>query len=351
MQSRRTPRSRTFPLSRLPSRIAVCAAALLSVISVSASASGQLRSPSAGAPRKLRIAILVYNGVQVQDFAGAFEVFTRLNRDSVFLVSPDGKPIRTWRGMGVIPDFTIATSPRPDVIVVPGGNPGPVGHDSTVLNWIRRTADSGYVMSVCSGAFLLLRAGVLDHRMATTFWRQQDALATQGAAQGVRVIPDRLVVEDGKVVTAAGTGIEGALLVLGRLHGEAWRRLTALHMEVNPDPELATTNRPRLADRNLPPSLDEVLPDDAELVDYSGGTDSWDLHWRYSSDDPLDAVTQRINSLLRDKEHWRRPGAGDEWDFTGIDRSDGHASVRVSKAGKRVDLTVQVWKAAPRDSS
>src|SRR5436853_7616491 len=59
------------------------------------------------------IAILVYDGVQVLDFAGAFEVFSRLNRDNVFLVSPTGALIKTWRGVGLTPTFSIVTAPKP----------------------------------------------------------------------------------------------------------------------------------------------------------------------------------------------------------------------------------------------
>ena len=324
----------------------VAATAVVMISSLAAS-----QAPGSAAPRRM-IAILVYDGVQVQDFAGPFEVFSRLNRDSVFLVSKDGRPVRTWRGLTVVPTFALGASPKPDVVVIPGGNPGKIATDSTVLNWIRSaSADSAYVLSVCTGAGFLLRAGVLDNREATTFWRQQESLRRDGAARGVRVVSDRLVVDAGRVVTSAGTGIEGALLVLGKLHGEAWQRLTALHMDVNAEPGLEATVRPTLADRNLPTAIDEFIPDGAELLDYSGGRESWNAHWRYASPETVAALSARFVGALQAVPRWRRDGASiggeatSRWAFTGRDSSAWLAAVRVDKAGNVVDLTLQVWKA------
>jgi transcriptional regulator GlxA family with amidase domain len=244
---------------------------------------GQAQDVARDLTGRRNIAVLVYDNVQVLDFAGAFEVFSRFNRDNVFLVSKDGQTIKTWRGITITPSYAFGAHPKPDVIVVPGGDARQVGRDSAVLNWIRKAAnDSAYVLSVCTGASLLERAGVLDGRKATTFWRQLGSLQKDSAARHIDVITNRLVVEDGRVVTAAGTGIDGALAVVGKIHGEAWRRLTALQMEVNPDPDLTATHRSELADRNIPDVLDDFIPNDsASLVDYSGGRDSWNIHWRY----------------------------------------------------------------------
>jgi putative intracellular protease/amidase len=324
-------------------------AILIAVLTFAAPVGAQTGNP-AGAKRN--IAILVYDGVQVLDFAGPFEVFSRLNRDSVFLVSKDGRPVQTWRGLAVTPSFALAASPKPDVIVIPGGNPGRIGSDTVVLNWIRAaTSDSAYVLSVCSGTFILLRAGVLKDRDATTFWRQQESLASQGAAQGVHVVTDHPAVASGRVVTSSGSGIEGALLVLGKLHGEAWQRLTALHMDVNPDPGSEATVRPKLADRNLPTALDELVPEESELLDYSGSRESWNQTWRFASTESAMALSARIDAALTTNGKWKRvAGApiGDRdarWSFTGLDGSPWLGAIHVDKSNGMVELAIRVWHA------
>jgi putative intracellular protease/amidase len=333
--------------SRLAGRNGLAIAALALTIAQP----GQSQTVRA-APSKRIIAVLVYDGVQVLDFAGAFEVFSRFNRDSVFLVSKDGRAVQTWRGMSVTPAYALSNSPKPDVIVIPGGNTATVSRDSVVLGWIRKAlADSAYVLSVCSGSSILLRAGILDHRRATTFWRLQESFAKEGEPRGVHVVTDRLVVDDGRVTTAAGTGIEGALLVVGKLHGEAWRHLTALHMEVSPEPDLEATIRSQLADRNLPTALDAFLPDDAELLDYSGGRDSWNQHWRFRTGDAVSNLAPKVRAALEADSQWRtvaaQTGSPSEsrWRFTGRDGKMWLGAVRLDQTGNTVDITTQVWRA------
>jgi len=333
--------------SRLAGRTGLAVIALILVLAQPA----RSQTGVAASPKRI-IAVLVYDGVQVLDFAGAFEVFSRFNRDSVFLVSKDGRAVQTWRGMSVTPAFALRNSPRPDVIVIPGGNTATISRDSLVLGWLNKAvADSAYVLSVCSGSVILLRAGILDHRKATTFWRLHEAFEKEGAPRGVHVVTDRLVVDDGRVTTAAGTGLEGALLVVGKLHGEAWRHLTALHMEINPEPDLETTIRSQLADRNLPASLDAFLPDDAELLDYSGGRDAWNQHWRFRSADAASALAPKVRAALQTDSHWRPVGAQTDtpsesrWQFKGLDGRMWLGAVRVEQTGNSVDMTTRVWRA------
>jgi hypothetical protein len=191
---------------------------------------------------------------------------------------------------------------------------------------------------------------VLDNHEATTFWRLQESFAREGASRGIRLVSDRLAVDAGRVVTATGSGIEGALLVLGKLHGEAWKRLTALHMDVNPDHGPETTIRSKLADRNLPVALDEYIPDAAELIDYSGGRESWNQHWRYTGAESAHTMTTRFAEALQTTAHWRRVGSAStndsstQWAFTGLDGATWRGAVQVDKIGDMVELTVQVWK-------
>ena len=315
------------------------------------------QSPSdVTASGRRNIAILVFDGVQVLDFAGAFEVFSRLDRDNVFLVSRTGAPVKTWRGVMLTPKYALAAAPKPDLIVLPGGDVGPVSRDSAVLQWVHRaSADSSHLLTICTGAFIALRAHVLDGRNATTFWRRQEALQQGGAESHVHVVTDQLVVEDGRLITAGGTGIEGALAMLGKLHGEAWRALTALHMEVDVSAGHAVRSRAALADRNIPDVItDSVPPDSAVLIDYSGGRDSWNMHWRYAVRGPVNKTAAVIEDGLRRTATWRllRSLKGEGWDstweFAAPDGAAWRAAIGIADISGMVDLSVRIWRHGDR---
>jgi transcriptional regulator GlxA family with amidase domain len=194
--------------------------------------------------KRTRVGILVFPDVEVLDFCGPFEVFsvTRLDESQrrqipspfeVALVAETNELIVATGGLRVLPDFDIATCPKLDVLVVPGG----WGTRSLVVNdrvvgWIReRAAALELAASVCTGSFLFGAAGLLDGRRATTHWQSLDRMAQ--AYPGVAVVRDQHVVEDGSIVTSAGisAGIDMAIRVVARLYGEAVSRATARYME------------------------------------------------------------------------------------------------------------------------
>jgi transcriptional regulator GlxA family with amidase domain len=191
-----------------------------------------------------RVGIVVFEDIEVLDFCGPFEVFaaTRLNEAKrreepspfeVWLVAENDAPIVTAGGMKVMPHHAFASCPKLEILVVPGGwgtrreltNPA-------MLDWLRlRAQEVETLTSVCTGAMLLGAAGLLDGRRATTHWRSLDWLRESFPA--VTVIDDQHVVEDGAVITSAGiaAGIDLALKVVARYHGETVARATARHME------------------------------------------------------------------------------------------------------------------------
>jgi transcriptional regulator GlxA family with amidase domain len=199
--------------------------------------------------RRHRIGILVFDDVEVLDFCGPFEVFsvTRLDEArrreepspfEVLLVAERPGVIVASGGLKVTPDVTLADCPPLDVLLVPGGwgtrreitNP-------VLLAWLgERGRQVPLLASVCTGAMLLGHAGLLDGLRATTHWRSLDWM--RDALPRVTVERDRHVVEDGRVLTSAGisAGIDLALRVVARFHGEPIARATARHMEY-PYPE------------------------------------------------------------------------------------------------------------------
>jgi transcriptional regulator GlxA family with amidase domain len=179
--------------------------------------------------RRRVVAILLFDGVELLDFTGPAEVFIVAAEGKAFrvvTVAEHREPVRTMGGLRVLPDFDFKTAPLADIVVVPGGTTGNVGRMG--LDWIRRAAASAdIVMSVCMGAFLLARAGLLDGVTATTHHWGLKRL--KSAVPLCRVVRGERFVDSGHVVTTAGVtaGIDGALHIVERLLGRAARRWTA----------------------------------------------------------------------------------------------------------------------------
>jgi transcriptional regulator GlxA family with amidase domain len=196
--------------------------------------------------KKATVGILLFDEVEVLDFAGPYEVFSRTrlipgveSRRSdesapfrVFTVAARSVAVMATGGLRVIPDFDFSAAPPIDVLVVPGGfGTRALLHDPAILAWIRQTATAARrVTSVCTGSLLLACAGLLEGRRATTHWGALALLAELDKT--IRVEADRRVVADG-VVTSAGVsaGIDMALAIVEAMHGPAVADETARYMD------------------------------------------------------------------------------------------------------------------------
>lgn len=194
----------------------------------------------------LNAGILLFDNVEVLDFAGPFEVFSRTRLQPgvearrsdegapfrVFTVARTRDPITATGGLTVVPRHGFADAPRIDLLVVPGGfGTRRLLNDEETLDWIRRTAAAArQVTSVCTGSLLLARAGLLQGRRATTHWGALDLLDSLGA--GVTVERTARVVDDG-VITSAGvaSGMDMAFYVVETLFGREVADETARYIE------------------------------------------------------------------------------------------------------------------------
>lgn len=192
------------------------------------------------------VGILIFDNVEVLDFAGPFEVFSRTrlvpgaesrrSDDSapfqVFTVARSKAPVTATGGLVVVPHHDFEDAPRIDLLVVPGGyGTRPLLHDEEILDWIRRTAAAAQqVTSVCTGSLLLGKAGLLEGRRATTHWAALDLLESLGT--GATVERELRVVDD-DVVTSAGvaSGIDMAFYMVERLCGREVADETARYIE------------------------------------------------------------------------------------------------------------------------
>jgi transcriptional regulator GlxA family with amidase domain len=193
---------------------------------------------------RLPTGVLIFDDVEVLDFCGPFEVYsvTRLDETKrreepspfdVFLVAETAGAVTTTGGMRVLPQYTFETCPLLDLLVVPGGYGTRAEVDNPrVIEWIAKQARGAkLVTSVCTGSFLLARAGLLAGKRATTHHASLERMRT--TFPDVTVDGESRWVEDGNVLTSAGisAGIDLALGVVARLFGSSVAHATARHME------------------------------------------------------------------------------------------------------------------------
>lgn len=185
----------------------------------------------------MQVAVLLYPGVTALDAIGPYEVLRFMPDTTIRFVAVHAGPVVTDSGvLALSATHTLAETPNPDIVVVPGG-PGAIAAaaDRTILDWLRHVhATTTWTTSVCTGSLVLASAGLLDDRPATTHWAAQQALARLGA----RPRPTERFVTNGRIATAAGVsaGIDLALWLVGELHGPERAQVIQLDIEYDPHP-------------------------------------------------------------------------------------------------------------------
>lgn len=207
--------------------------------------------------KQFSVGILLFDDVDALDFAGPYEVFNMSTykdedvrklfmnqldmKEKPFLVntvSENGESIRVHHGLIVQPDFSFQNAPDFDVIVIPGGPLGAiitVQENQSIINWIASYGKEKLVISVCTGAFFLAKAGLLLERSATT---NKAALSfLEKSYPDINVVKEVKYVDQGNVVTAAGisAGINMTLHVVKKLFDESMSNRTANTIEFSTD--------------------------------------------------------------------------------------------------------------------
>lgn len=190
----------------------------------------------------LTIGILIFDDIEVLDLGGPFEVFSVASRVAVrkgqaapfkpVLIGLNEAPATARGGFQVLPHATLDTHPTLDVLIVPGGVVDAIQASSRVIRWVKQQAATvNLVASVCTGAFVLAQAGLLDGLKVTTHWEDQTDLARQ--FPNLTVVPDVSWVDQGRVVTSGGisAGIDMGLHLIERLHSRELALATAKQME------------------------------------------------------------------------------------------------------------------------
>ena len=184
----------------------------------------------------MKIAIALFEQVTALDAIGPYEVLQRLPGAKICFVGHRKGEVRTDNGfLGMTVDYTFDEIPNPDIVLVPGGfGTRALVDDRAILDWIRTADDtSRFTTSVCTGSLLLGAAGLLSGLTATTHFAARQLLAKYGATPS-----DQRVVEQGKVITAAGvsSGIDMALLLAERVTDANTAKALQLGIEYDPQP-------------------------------------------------------------------------------------------------------------------
>lgn len=194
------------------------------------------------------VAIVLFDRVEVLDFAGPFEVFSvcgasgeKAGHFNVYTVA-EKESITARNGLKIVPHYLLGNCPNPEIFLIPGGGGysptlGAYGsrkemNNPVLLDWIReqnKTAE--LVLSVCTGSHILAKAGLLDGLSATTHWKAIDQL--KEAAPATKVVDDQRWVDNGRIIVSGGVsaGIDMSLHVIATLLGDAVASETARYMQ------------------------------------------------------------------------------------------------------------------------
>ena len=187
----------------------------------------------------MKVGIVIFNEVEVLDFAGPYEVFSLASKENekifeVKTISETGELISARNGLKILPDLSYQNEPIFDILIVPGGygaeeieikNP-------VMIEWLKSQQNKVEILaSVCTGALLLAEAGILDNKKATTHWMDYDRLEKEYPK--VEVVRGVKFVDEGNILTSGGisAGIDMSFHIIKRLFGTEVVKDLAKRME------------------------------------------------------------------------------------------------------------------------
>ena len=186
----------------------------------------------------IQIVIPLFDRLTALDAIGPYDVLQRIPEIDITFVGHERGEVRSENGLlGLIRDATFEETPRPDVIVFPGGvGTRALMHDERVLDWVRTAHETtAFTTSVCTGSLVLGAAGLLDGLTATTHWGAYSPLEAQGAIPTPQRVVEHL---DRRIITAAGvsSGIDMALRLVEVLFDRVAAEAAQLMIEYDPQP-------------------------------------------------------------------------------------------------------------------
>ncbi len=201
----------------------------------------------------IHIGFVIFDNLTQLDFTGPLQVLNRVPGAHIHIAAKTLKPVMSDCALGLVPTTRIEDCPDLDVLCIPGGfGVSEAIKDQELIEFVKRQgAQSRYITSVCTGAFVLGIAGFLQGKKATTHWAYHDLLSRVGA------IPTQgRIVRDGRIITGGGVtaGIDFALTLAAELAGKEAAKTIQLALEYNPEPPFTCGtphNAPKAIHKNL----------------------------------------------------------------------------------------------------
>lgn len=240
--------------------------------------------------RTLSVGIVVYPGVEILDFSGPSEVFAATNGFKPFIVAFKKEPLKSQGFVTVTPEYSIEDCPPTDILLFPGGGTGNVINEPAFIEWIKaRAKTTQFMVSVCTGAGLLSKAGLLDGLEVTTFHGYLKGL--QDMTPTAKVLSETRFVDNGHIITTAGVsaGIDGALHLVARIKGEAVAKATAFYMEYD-------KWQPNMGKVNETPFVTAVRKEGLEAAVKKYPVDKSSLQPLYYDGEMVDLANQLLES-------------------------------------------------------
>jgi len=304
----------------------------------------ELAAAAARQAERKKVAILVFNSCEVLDFAGPYEMFGAAGCD-VYTVAATKDPVTSAFGLTVVPKYTFADAPQPDVLVIPGGGVKQASADAATLAYITKvTANTQHTMSVCNGAFILANAGLLDGLKATT--TDHNIPIMRDKYPKIEVVSDQRYVDNGKLITTAGlsAGMDGALHVIAKLFGTGYAQSVALGEEYAWTPDGGFV-RAAMADHQIP-EIDLDHDGTWHVERMEGDAHRWDVKVKGTPGSPANGFAARVEQTLV-KSKWTKVGAGTEagssrWKFTGTDGKPWNGTLKIGTPNAAGELTAEI---------
>lgn len=254
---------------------------------------------------KLKVAILMFDEVQIIDFAAPYEVFGHAGFE-VFTVSTDGKPLTTVMGLDVTPTYSFENMPDADAILVPGGNVHHAMQSPKIQQWLKaQQTKAEHLLSVCTGSHILAEAGLLDGLSATTFHRAIKGLGKD--YPNINIQAEKRFVDNGQIITSAGlsSGIDASLHLVGKVLGLERAKTIAMHIEYDWDPKGGFV-RANMADQKLPDN-DYDWPEGVSFSRLSsyGDHDYWQTTYKAHSVESIDKLLNAYRQAMSKHDDWK----------------------------------------------
>lgn len=258
------------------------------------------------------VAILVFPGAELIDFTGPWEVLSAAGMQ-VWSVAKNDTAFTCTPGLTMKPDYTFGNCPQPDILLIPGGGVDP--GDTITVNWIKSISNqTEHTVSVCTGAYYLGAAGMLDNKTATTFYPALEDFKKNYPA--VKVVDDARFVDNGKVITSAGltSGIDAAFHIVSLYQGNAQSQKLANLLEYNWTPS-SNYVRGKLADKYLINLLYLFTPFEYTIKKYQGNTDHWLIDILLQSELSQSDIEKLLTVQAVKMEKWKPSQKKNEWLF------------------------------------